>query len=47
MDARPWGSAAWADWDSPEDTVCDCRHGCNGDCVTSGSDVCTFVCHPA
>ncbi|GGS88426.1 hypothetical protein ACFFV7_51005 [Nonomuraea spiralis] len=23
----------------------DCRHGCNGDCSTSGSDVCTFICH--
>lgn len=23
----------------------DCRHGCNGDCVESGSDRCTFVCH--
>jgi hypothetical protein len=23
----------------------DCRHGCNGDCHESGSDVCTFTCH--
>lgn len=24
----------------------DCRHGCNGDCVTGGSsERCTFVCH--
>jgi hypothetical protein len=26
----------------------DCQHGCNGDCERlSGSDVCTFICHPA
>ena len=24
----------------------DCQHGCNGDCVASGSDVCTWLCHP-
>lgn len=24
----------------------DCRHGCNGDCVASGGDRCTFACHP-
>lgn len=23
----------------------DCRHGCNGDCLTSGSEVCNFTCH--
>ena len=23
----------------------DCRHGCNGDCVESGSERCTFMCH--
>lgn len=23
----------------------DCQHGCNGDCMQSGSDVCTFSCH--
>ena len=23
----------------------DCQHGCNGDCVTSGSDRCNFTCH--
>lgn len=23
----------------------DCRHGCNGDCMVSGSDVCNFTCH--
>lgn len=23
----------------------DCLHGCNGDCLTSGSDVCNFMCH--
>jgi len=23
----------------------DCVHGCNGDCVSSGSDVCTLACH--
>jgi len=24
----------------------DCRHGCNGACVESGSDRCDFTCHP-
>lgn len=24
----------------------DCRHGCNGMCVESGSDRCDFTCHP-
>lgn len=23
----------------------DCEHGCNGDCVVSGSSRCTFTCH--
>lgn len=23
----------------------DCRHGCNGDCITSGSERCTLTCH--
>jgi hypothetical protein len=23
----------------------DCRHGCNGDCVESGSERCDFTCH--
>lgn len=23
----------------------DCRHGCNGDCVESGSECCNFTCH--
>ena len=23
----------------------DCQHGCNGDCVVSGSEVCSFTCH--
>lgn len=23
----------------------DCSHGCNGDCVESGSDRCNFTCH--
>ena len=23
----------------------DCQHGCSGDCVGSGSERCTFVCH--
>jgi hypothetical protein len=31
---------------SPLDDLTDCAHGCNGDCLTSGSDVCSFVCHP-
>lgn len=25
----------------------DCRHGCNGACVESGSDRCDFTCHPS
>lgn len=25
----------------------DCAHGCNGDCVVSGSEKCRFWCHPA
>lgn len=24
----------------------DCRHGCNGECVVSGSEKCSFFCHP-
>lgn len=39
---------AWSDWLSPEDSLYDtgdCRHGCNGDCVASGSEVCSFTCH--
>lgn len=24
----------------------DCRHGCNGMCVESGSERCDFTCHP-
>jgi hypothetical protein len=31
-----------------EDTVgfdADCRHGCNGVCVVTGSEKCTFTCH--
>lgn len=34
---------------SPHDPLIDesdCRHGCNGDCHTSGSDRCTISCHP-
>lgn len=23
----------------------DCRHGCNGDCLESGSETCNFTCH--
>ncbi|WP_326642839.1 hypothetical protein OG884_05685 [Streptosporangium sp. NBC_01755] len=30
---------------SPLDDPSDCRHGCNGDCLVSGSEVCSFVCH--
>lgn len=29
--------------DAPEET--DCRHGCNGDCVVTGSLQCDFTCH--
>jgi hypothetical protein len=31
----------WPYWD-----FSDCQHGCNGDCVESGSDRCDFMCHP-
>ena len=27
------------------DVGVDCQHGCNGMCVESGSEQCTFVCH--
>lgn len=27
------------------DVGVDCQHGCNGDCVRSGSERCTFACH--
>ena len=37
---RPEGVLA-----APLDDPSDCRHGCNGDCVTSGSEVCNFTCH--
>ena len=30
---------------SPLGDSSDCRHGCNGDCLTSGSEVCNFTCH--
>lgn len=30
---------------TPLDDPSDCRHGCNGDCLTSGSEVCNFTCH--
>jgi len=30
----------WLCWD-----FSDCQHGCNGDCVDSGSERCTFICH--
>ncbi len=29
----------------PLEDLSDCRHGCHGDCLESGSDVCTFPCH--
>jgi hypothetical protein len=25
----------------------DCRHGCNGHCLASGSERCDFTCHPS
>jgi hypothetical protein len=27
------------------DAGVDCEHGCNGDCVTWGSEQCNFTCH--
>jgi hypothetical protein len=29
----------------PGDDLLDCAHGCNGDCIVSGSDRCNFTCH--
>ena len=29
----------------PLEDLSDCRHGCNGDCMMSGSDRCDFTCH--
>lgn len=29
----------------PFEDLSDCAHGCNGDCMTSGSDRCNFTCH--
>ena len=39
----PEDEAAQADRDN--DPNPDCRHGCNGDCLVSGSEVCTWQCH--
>lgn len=30
---------------SPLEDLSDCLHGCNGDCVSSGSEYCNFTCH--
>jgi hypothetical protein len=30
---------------SPLDDLSDCEHGCNGDCLSPGSDRCNFGCH--
>jgi hypothetical protein len=29
----------------PGEDPSDCLHGCNGDCVDSGSECCDFTCH--
>lgn len=39
----PEDEAAQADADNDPDPGC--GHGCNGDCLLSGSDVCTWQCH--
>lgn len=47
-EAKAAREAAWSAPDalpSPLADLSDCRHGCNGDCLTSGSDVCNFTCH--
>ncbi|GAA3070631.1 hypothetical protein GCM10017600_56090 [Streptosporangium carneum] len=32
----------------PTDDLSDCRHGCNGDCLTAGGPhECGYACHPA
>ena len=34
-------------YDMFENDEQDCQHGCNGYCVRSGSERCTFMCHPS
>jgi hypothetical protein len=36
-----------ADRLDPLDDPSDCQHSCNGDCERWGSEVCTWLCHPA
>jgi hypothetical protein len=50
-DERPIGYVErWPMAEAPRDPLLDksdCRHGCNGDCIVSSSEVCTITCHPA
>jgi hypothetical protein len=49
-DDRPIGYVErWPMAEAPSEPLrddSDCQHGCNGDCLISGSEVCTFACHP-
>lgn len=44
---RHWRRELWPEGLLPAPLVdsSDCLHGCNGDCLESGSDRCTFICH--
>lgn len=50
---RRFEDAAWRRAEVPQPAAApdlladlsDCRHGCNGDCVESGSERCDFTCH--
>lgn len=42
----PEASLEWLASFIPGYDLSDCRHGCNGDCLVSGSERCSFTCHP-
>lgn len=41
----PVADPEWLASIDPLVDLSDCQHGCNGDCVTSGSERCDFTCH--
>lgn len=48
LEDRQWRRAEAPQAAAPFDPLADssdCVHGCNGDCVESGSERCTFACH--